>query len=397
MSTRRSLGLLIATWAALAGCDKARASTAAPGKDDAASTPWKACAEGALDEGRRLVADDRAARMSGEDFESRRAELDAGCEVGCAPACLELARLSWEPSESARLRERACAGGEVEACVLEGSAATQVCVEQRALLACTTRLEVEAEGSLAELWSAVAEAGAAGCDQHDARACAASAWARCVGLGEGCDEGALAAADDAALLVPDPALVELGPALRCELGQVEAANERLAAACAAGRGARCERRCEALPGGRAAMIVSEERSRWVDLVGVLELQGEDAARWLPALSLMSAGELEDFEALLTAFTPPVSDAAASLAVPEELRERFPALVEALRRSPQLDTKKIRYWFERLPDMSEEQRTNLLESLRGHWWALPGEGQATPASFVEDVGLRLIDPGRGGTR
>src|SRR5690606_35211505 len=98
-------------------------------------------------------------------------------------------------------------------------------------------------------------------------------------------------------------------------------------------------------------------------------------------------QLADFEDMLAKFLPPVTEPGAKAKVPAAVREQAPELIEAILRSPQLDAKKIAYWIKRLPDMNDEQRINLLESLRKQWWIIPADGSLTPATFVEQVRLR----------
>jgi hypothetical protein len=127
-----------------------------------------------------------------------------------------------------------------------------------------------------------------------------------------------------------------------------------------------------------------ERDTYAEILTMIALQSNAREDWYLALSVMSVDELHEFEAALQRFTPELSEPGAKAKVPEAVREQYPELVAALLRGPQLDAKKLVYWFKRLPDMTDEQRTNLLESLRSQWWVIPGDPNSTPDALVGRV-------------
>ncbi|MCA9699610.1 MAG: hypothetical protein KC431_18935, partial [Myxococcales bacterium] len=334
--------------------------------------------------GEAFVAELRAQRLEQPqaDYAAHAQALTQACDAGCGVACYEGAHAIWESRESKRLLQTACTLGEAGACdsaETEAEALQQHCGEGR-LEACQLLLSKGGEGQAA-LWAQVESSGSQACEALDARGCAAAAWARCAGAGT-CDEQALAAADKATLLVPSPAHRQLLALVQCYDGQTEAADATLAQACSAGSSDDCERRCEALPQERSALVRGDERALWQGFVGIIDLQGGDVASWYPTLSSLDRTELARFAKLIETFTPPLSEAGAQAKVPAGLAEQYPVLVEALRRSPQTDAKKIKYWFGRIPQMTDEQRNNLADSLRNHWWMMPGEGTITPHAFVD---------------
>jgi hypothetical protein len=173
--------------------------------------------------------------------------------------------------------------------------------------------------------------------------------------------------------------------VHCHAGAHEDADATLAAACAAGHTDSCARRCEVLR-DQPLLVREAERAAYDRILTAMALQTDVAPYWYVVLSSMDGEQLVGFEEMLNRFTPPHSEAGAKATVPGDLRERFPVLVEAILRSPQLDAKQIRYWFKRLPDMTEEQRVNLIGSLRNQWWVIPGEPGKSPHAFVERVRL-----------
>jgi len=139
--------------------------------------------------------------------------------------------------------------------------------------------------------------------------------------------------------------------------------------------------------GSPVLVRAAERQRYDRVALLLLLQHDVTPGWYATLSAMSSGELAEFEALLEAFTPPISEAAAKVSVPAELRERYPALVESIVRSPQLDGKQVRYWLDRLPKLTDEQRDNLVDSLRKQWWIIAGDPGRSPQAFIDRVTLQ----------
>jgi hypothetical protein len=366
---------------------------------DGASTPRgdAACTKGNREAGESLVAELRSQRLTAEPssgmamFTDHRASLHEACESGCGVACLEFARTSVDPTEPARYNKKACELGETSGCTLadpptlEGAA--KLC-ELGDALACATALalEFEAEPEQQLGWDRVAKAATAGCDANDGRSCSVDAWVRCA-ASSSCDATAIASASKAASLLPISDVVETLALVHCHAGAREDADASLAAACEAGHNDSCARRCEVLRDDRLLLVREAERATYDRILTWMALQGDVAPHWYVVLSAMDAVQLAGFENMLARFTPPMSDAGAKALVPAAVRERFPVLVEAVLRSPQLDAKQIRYWFGRLPDMTEEQRVNLLGSLRNQWWVIAGEPGKSPRSFVERVRLQ----------
>lgn len=335
------------------------------------------------EQGRARVAELRGATL---DEAERLAVLDGACERGCAQACVEYGRRSATLATLAAYAERACAAGEPLGCSIAElpSGAVELCASDE-WLGCAAAVG-EAEDR-AQAWAELESRARAACDALDARACTVAAWARCAGP-EGCDADALALASRAVELGPPTGALEAQAALSCASADVEAADAALAASCAAGVSGDCERSCERF--GELSLLVRAREHEDLARVGLLlNLQAERTPAWLALTSVMNAEELADFEALVEAFTPPRTEAAAKVTAPAAVREAHPVLVEAILRSPQVDAKKAKYWFGRLPDMDDEQRHNLFESLRNQWWVIPGEDSATPEQQLDTVATRVL--------
>jgi hypothetical protein len=166
-----------------------------------------------------------------------------------------------------------------------------------------------------------------------------------------------------------------------------ATDATLTAACESGHTDSCARRCEVLRDDHPVLVREADRAAYDRILIAMALQTDVAPHWYVVLSTMDSEQLVGFEQMLTRFIPPLSEAGAKATVPGDLRERFPILVEAILRSPQVDAKKIKYWFGRLPDMTQEQRVNLLASLSNQSWVIPGEPGKSPHAFVEQVRLQ----------
>jgi tetratricopeptide (TPR) repeat protein len=361
-----------------AACPSDGGSSNAPGSD-AASGPVRACAAGDRSAGQELVTQLRAQRLeAGEDptsYAQHRSTLRDACGQGCGAACLEFARNSWEPSEADEFNTLACTHDEPDGCAWAGGAAEpargELC-ERGDPLACVDPAPEH-----------LASQSAAACETNDGRSCSTHAWARCGEAGE-CDELAIESARKAAQLVPEPAIIETLGAVYCHAGQLEQADASFAEACERGEQDSCGRRCEQLRPARTIVVREAERETYAEILTMIALQSNAREDWYLALSVMSLDELREFEAALQRFTPALSEPGAKAKVPEAVREQYPELVAALLRGPQLDAKKLVYWFKRLPDMTDEQRTNLLESLRSQWWVIPGDPNSTPDALVERV-------------
>ncbi|WP_146158705.1 hypothetical protein [Enhygromyxa salina] len=376
--SRLTLVLFAATACPSEGGDRSNA----PGSG-AASGPVGACAAGDRSAGHEYVMQLRAQRLASDGsagYAQHRSTLRDACSQGCGAACLEFARNSWAEAEADEFNALACTHDEPDGCAWgssEGEAARGELCERGDLLACVD----PAPERLSEL-------GAAGCDANDGRSCSVHAWARCGGAGE-CDEVAIEAARKAAQLVPEPEIFEILGAVYCHAGEAEQADASFAAACERGVQASCERRCEQLRPARVIVVHEGSRARYLEILTMMALQSDVREDWYTALSLMSDDDLQAFEAVLQRFTPPLSEPGAKAKVPEALGEQYPELVAALLRGPQLDSKKLVYWFKRLPDMTDEQRSNLLESLRSQWWVIPGDPSSSPVAFVDRVHQRQI--------
>lgn len=345
------------------------------------------CAGGDRAAGEQLVAELRRARLDqSADLASARATLGEACEAGCGVTCLELARSSFVADEVTRWHRKACDLGEPRGCQLSSTldlaTAGELC-DAGEMFGCAGLLRLAADEQR------VVDAAARGCASDDGRACSVHAWIRC-GLGP-CDATAIESAQKAARLLPEPEVVETLALVLCHAGQPEQADQQLASACAAGIQDACERRCESLL-GTSLLVREPRRASYERIATLLLLQLDARASWYSTLSAMDEAELDGFQAILESFTPPISEPAAKVAIPAGLREQFPALVESILRSPQLDEKQIRYWFSRLPDMTNEQRANLVDSLRKQWWIIPGEQGRTPQAYVD--GVRLHNGGFG---
>lgn len=309
------------------------------------------------------------------DYAAARGELREACEAGCGVACLEYARNSWDPSEADDYNQRACDAGEADGCArltsADASARAQLC-ERGDPLACFGAQPQQLH-----------ERGAAACERNDGRACAAQGWARCGFLGE-CDGEAVEVASKAARLVPEAPVLEVLAALQCHAGQVEDANGTLSQSCEAGVNDACERSCEQLRPDMALLVRAAERAIYDEILTLTALQGNTDPGWIPTVSVMSVAELQKLQKVLQVFTPAMTDDGAAAKVSDEIRAAYPEIVAAILRAPQLDAKKIKYWIKRLPEMDDEQRLNLLDSLRNQWWMLPEEGSRTPADVIDDA-------------
>jgi hypothetical protein len=344
------------------------------------------------DGGASLVSELRSQRLAdaSTSFTDHRASLLDACEGGCGIACLELARTSTDPAELDRYNQKACELAQAVGCTLAESPtpehAGSLCDSGDAL-ACATALalEFEAKPEQPTVWDRVAQAASKGCAANDGRSCSVDAWLRCT-TAQQCDATAIASASKAADLVPTPDVLETLAIVHCHAGAREDADATLTAACEAGHTDSCARRCELVRDDRPLLVREAERATYDRILIAMALQTDTAPHWYVVLSSMDSEQLVGFENMLNRFTPPVSEAGVKAKVPGDLRERFPVLVEAILRSPQLDGKQIRYWFGRLPDMTEEQRVNLIASLRNQWWAIPGEPGKSPHAFVERVRL-----------
>jgi hypothetical protein len=339
--------------------------------------------------GEQLVADYRTGRAAGGELAAARASLRESCEAGCAAACLEHAHTSATRSESAESWRHACeAGGEIGCSYAkppDGATATQLC-ERGELLGCATALLLDPDRAADPAnWQPLTNAARTGCEANDGRACSVQAWLAC-SLAETCDADAITLAERAARLLPNPEIIEGLAIVQCRAGQAEAANSTLADSCTAGNTDACARTCETLR-GQAVLVRADASARMQTISLYLALNLDMQPNWYTVASAMDATQLDSFEQMLAKFLPPVTEAGQKAKVPAGLREQAPELVEAILRSPQVDAKKIAYWFKRLPDMPEDQRVNLLESLRKQWWIIPGDPGQTPQSYVDTVRLR----------
>lgn len=339
------------------------------------------CVGGDRAAGEQIVAELHAARRAETpwDLAAQQAILRDACERGCGSTCLAIARESFVPAEIAGALKKACELGEQRGCELlsaDRALAERLC-EAGEMLGCVTLLR-QSEAERGDLAQRIAEVAARRCSEHDGRACSAHAWTRCALLGE-CDGEAIDAARAAARLLPEPQTLETLALVQCHAGHQDDATATLASACTAGLADACDRRCEQLLG---TSVLIRDRSSHERAVLLLLLQNDADPTWFVALSAMDEAELEAFVASLEAFTPPITAPAAKVPIPAGLREQHPALIEAIIRSPQLDEKQIRYWFRRLSEMTDEQRQNLLDSLRKQWWFVPSDESRTPHALVE---------------
>lgn len=342
-----------------------------------------------------LVEELRAKRVAepwpGESsFGDHRTQLGEACDGGCGAACLELARLSSDADEFKRHNEKACELGELTACMLAEpptpERANKLC-DAGDVLGCgaAVALAFEATPDQPPNWERVAQAAKAGCSENDGRSCSIEAWVACASV-DTCDTSATAAASKAASAMPTADVLETLALVHCHAGAPEQADSALAAACTSGQQDACARRCEVLRDDQPLLVREAERDRYLRIFTAMELQANVAPYWYVALSAMDAEQLAGFEDILNRFTPPPTQAGAKAKVPPKVRERFPVLVEAILRAPQLDANKIKYWFSRLPDMTDEQRGNLLENLRNQWWMIAEDPGKSPRAFVERVRL-----------
>lgn len=383
---RRALPLLALGLVGSLACDPGPGS-ASPGEGagEGGSSKPSACAP-------NLIAAFRDQRLSqsSADLESlassyaeARGGLERECESGCAVACTELGRTHADLEQAQVLLGRACELGSPTACGLRLGASPEeakASCEAGEFLACPV---ADAPSS-----SAVAQAA---CADHDVRGCASAAWLACAA--SSCDERALGWADEALVLAPTAPVVSTFAASYCAAGQGERADEVAEAMCSAGVGEACGRRC--VQAYAAPVFVAEGQLELAkELVVLIELQSASDPSWTLAMGLMSAEALEGYAEILRRFTPKPSEPGAAAKIDLALREQFPTLVAAIERAPQLDAKKIRYWLKRLPDMTEEQRTNLLSSLRKQWWMIAEDGATSPADYVAQTiaGAGLLVPG-----
>lgn len=354
-----------------------------------------ACTKNTRDAGKSLVSELRTQRLAARDltdaltsFADHRVQLLDACEGGCGIACLELSRTSTDPAELDRHQQRACELSQAVGCTLAEPPtlehAGSLCDSGDAL-ACATvvALEFEAKPEQPTAWARVAQAATAGCTANDGRSCSLDAWVRC-STAQQCDATAIASASKAASLVPTPDVLETLAIVQCHAGTPEDADASLAAACTAGHTDSCARGCEILRDDQPMLVREAERATYDRILTWMALQTSVEPYWYVVLSSMDGEQLAGFEKMLSIFTPELSEPGTKAKVPADLRERFPVLVEAILRSPQLDAKQIKYWFSRLPDMTEEQRVNLIASLRNQWWVIPGEPGKSPRAFVERV-------------
>jgi hypothetical protein len=365
--------------------------------EDATARGQGSCTKNTRDGGESFVSELRAQRLSSQgladasaSFTEHRARLLDACEGGCGMACLELARTSSEADELDRYNQAACELSQSVGCELAEPPtlehANSLCKSGDAL-ACATALALELETKPEQpiAWDRVAQAATAGCAANDGRSCSLDAWVRCTTAQ--CDATAITSASKAANLVPTSDVLETLALVQCHAGAPEDANATLTIACDAGLTDSCARRCEVLRDDRPMLVREAERAVHERILTAMSLQSDLAPHWYVVLSSMDGEQLAGFETMLNAFTPALSEAGAKAKVSDDLRERFPVLVEAILRSPQLDAKQIRYWFSRLPDMTEEQRVNLIGSLRNQWWVIPGEPGKSPEAFIERVRLQ----------
>jgi hypothetical protein len=391
MSTRLGHACLVALLVASSSGCKVEGETSPGGAGPNEASDAQACAKGDRAAGNRLVTQFRQQRLSGAppSFADQRASLREACDGACSPACLELARTSASADELAIFSKAACTHGETLGCTLsaapQAGSAGELC-DAGEVLGCAALLSLE-PGEHAPNWERVTTAAAKGCASDDGRACGVQAWIRCAVAGQ-CDAEALDAARKAAQLVPIPEILETLALVQCHAGQPEQADESLSAACEAGTQDACARRCESLL-THPVLVRETSRGSYERVATLIALQPDATADWYSVLSAMDAAQLVDFERVLDRFTPKLSDPGSKAQVAASLREQYPALIEAILRSPQLDAKQIQYWLGRLPDMTEEQRANLLESLRKQWWVVPGDDAQPPQAYVDHVRLRSV--------
>jgi hypothetical protein len=362
--------------------------------DGATSRGEAACTKNSRDAGESLVTELRTQRVAAQSladastsYTDHRSRLLDACEGGCGIACLELARTSADAAELDRYHQKACELSQASGCTLAEPPtpehAGSLCDSGDALACATARaLEFEAQPEQPTDWVPVAQAASAGCAANDGRSCSLDAWVRCTA--QQCDATAVASASKAANLVPTPDVLETLAIVQCHTGAREDADATLSAACKVGHTDSCARRCEILRDDQPMLVREAERAAYDRILTAMALQTNVEPYWYMVLSTMDSEQLAGFEKMLTIFTPALSEPGAKAQVAPELREKFPVLVEAILRSPQLDAKQIKYWFSRLPEMTEDQRVNLIESLRNQWWVIPGEPGKSPQAFVERV-------------
>lgn len=375
---------------ALLACEPKGSSNAPNGAGGGGRDGGQACGSG--DASRDPVLVFRGSRRDGTaDLTTARAGLRDSCEAGCGPSCLEYAHTSADAREAADYRKRACEAGDGDGCTLSGqldlATAQQLCAAGH-VLGCAAAVglaSAEAEAEAEPDWQGVITTAGDACRRDDGRGCSIAAWVRCA-VQDQCDAQTVELADKGSRMLPLPDQVETFAIAQCRAGQAEAANATLAGSCEAGNTDACARSCEALR-GQALLIREAERARTQQIALYLALNRDTSGSWYAVVSAMDGDQLADFEDMLAKFLPPVTEPGAKAKVPAAVREQAPELIEAILRSPQLDAKKIAYWIKRLPDMNDEQRINLLESLRKQWWIIPADGSLTPATFVEQVRLR----------
>ena len=355
---------------ALASCDGEGKSSNSPNDGAKGGKGSKAsCAKG-------LVDDLRAARLAEppSDYAATRATLRDSCDAGCGVACLEYARNSWDRREADDYNQRACDAGEADGCArlssADASARAKLC-ESGDALACSG-----GEPSVA------IERSASACAQDDGRSCAVHGWTRCAFLGQ-CDAEAVDDLRKAARLVPERPIIEALAAAMCQGGAGDP-DAYLAGVCDSGQDYACGLRCEELVPGRKVLVRPDDRATYEEVLTLAQLQANVTAGWFPTISVMDPAAIAKTQKVLQVFTPAMTEAGASAKVPEDVRTTYPVLVAAILRAPQLDAKKVKYWLKRLPDMEDEQRANLMDSLRNQWWVLPQEGSRSPVDVIDDT-------------
>ena len=323
------------------------------------------------------VASERA------ELEAQAAELDAACQGGCAQACVEIGRRATGAEAKAAFA-RACEAGEQLGCSLaEGpsaEAAPELCAagEWRA---CAAGIAAAEQGS--GDWETLERTAAAACEANELRACLVAASVAC-GSGR-CDAAALDTAKRGGAISGGGLHQGL---IACHAGEGEQAAALLSAACDAGQPEACGRSCEQHH-GHTLLVLESARASSERVALLLELSGDSQPSWEPVVSSMDADSLAAFETMLERFTPPVTEVGAAAKVPAGLREQFPVMVEALLRAPNLDAKKLKYWFGRLPKMDDEQRGNLKGSLLKQSWMIPGDPSQTPRASIERQRLQAL--------
>lgn len=370
----RSLWCAALSLTLVAACDKGSGGTSTSPK--AGGGGVKAAAKGCdadwVDGLRAASVDSDAAGL-----ETQADELKGACQAGCGEACIELGRRAAGGEEAKASFDDACAAGDELGCSLaEGpsaEAAPDLCAagEWRG---CAAGIAAAEPGS--GDWETLERTATAACEANELRACVVAAWAACTG--GRCDAAALDTAKRGGAI----AGIGLHQGLAaCHAGEAEQAGALLSAACDAGQSDACGRSCEQHH-GHTLLVLDSARATSERVALLLELSGDAQPSWEPVVSSMDADTLAAFETMLDRFTPPITEVGAAAKVPKGLREQFPVLVEALLRAPNVDAKKIKYWFGRLPKMDDEQRGNLKVSLLKQSWMIPGDPSQTPRASIE---------------